>query len=89
MSDTPPHGKSIYLHPKKTCQHLPVIVHLLMGWMFEIKKISLTSKSPAVQEGKRDLLQKSRDTRDVDAKRGVKAGRSGDSEWGASGARTR
>lgn len=66
-----------------------MIVHPLVGWMFEIKKMSLTSKSPTVQEGKKDLLQKSRDAREVDAKRDVKAGRSGDSKRGAGGARTR
>lgn len=60
-----------------------------MGWMFEIKKMSLTSKSPTVQEGEKDLLRKSRDAREVDAKRGVKAGGSGDSKGGASGASTR
>lgn len=67
-------GKTPHLQPRKHVNSFPGTTHLFTGWMLEIKKTPLTSESPTVKRGRKDLPWKSRNARKVDPRRDVEAG---------------
>lgn len=68
-----PTGKTPHLQPRKHVNSFPGTTHLFTGWMLEIKKTPLTSESPTVKGGRKDLPWKSRNARKVDPRRHVEA----------------
>lgn len=87
LSDPSPWAKHLAFTPRKHVNSFPTIAHLFMGWMLEIKKTPLTSASPTVQEGRKDLLRGSRHIGETDLWRGAKTGSSGNTKEGGRGAR--